>query len=148
MNTAHMKQLLNIGISTEELNVADSILKATVSYPTAAKPPVNAERDASRLVYFGFRYYSPVLCRWISEDPIRERGGLNLYQFCGNSPVNFRDPWGLKTYGLIVISAGIGVGPAAFEGGQMHAVDFQTGDVHSETMPNGYSTPAEPVQRR
>ena len=47
MNAAHMKQPLNIGISTEELNVADSILKDMVSYPTAAKPPVNAERDAS-----------------------------------------------------------------------------------------------------
>ena len=46
------------------------------------------ERDASGLVYHGFRYYSPVLCRWISEDPIREFGGINLYQFCGNDPVN------------------------------------------------------------
>jgi len=46
------------------------------------------ECDASGLVYYGFRYYSPVLCRWISEDPIREAGGINLYQFCGNNPVN------------------------------------------------------------
>jgi len=49
------------------------------------------ERDASGLVYHGFRYYCPVLCRWISEDPIRERGGLNLYQFCVNNPVNSID---------------------------------------------------------
>jgi RHS repeat-associated protein len=49
------------------------------------------ERDASGLVYHGFRYYSPVLCRWISEDPIREFGGINLYQFCGNNPVNSID---------------------------------------------------------
>ncbi len=52
------------------------------------------ERDASGLVYHGFRYYSPVLCRWISEDPIRESGGFNLYQFCVNNPVNFVDPDG------------------------------------------------------
>jgi len=54
------------------------------------------ERDASGLVYHGFRYYSPVLCRWISEDPIREFGGINLYQFCWNDPVNFSDPDGLR----------------------------------------------------
>ena len=52
------------------------------------------ERDASGLVYYGFRYYSPILCRWISEDPIGEAGGLNLYQFCGNDPVNYIDPTG------------------------------------------------------
>jgi len=56
------------------------------------------ERDSSGLVYHGFRYYSPVLCRWISEDPIRERGGLNLYQFCYNNPVNDIDPTGLDIY--------------------------------------------------
>jgi RHS repeat-associated protein len=52
------------------------------------------ERDASSLVYYGFRYYSPVLCRWITEDPIRESGGLNLYAAFGNNPVNFVDPDG------------------------------------------------------
>ena len=52
------------------------------------------ERDASGLFYHGFRYYSPVLCRWISEDPIGEDGGINLYQFCGNDPVNGIDPYG------------------------------------------------------
>ena len=56
------------------------------------------ERDASGLVYYGFRYYSPVLCRWISEDPIREAGGLNLYQFCGNDPINGIDIWGLRDW--------------------------------------------------
>jgi len=59
------------------------------------------ERDASGLVYFGFRYYSPVLCRWISEDPIRESGGFNLYQFCWNNPVNLVDSWGRSTVEII-----------------------------------------------
>ncbi len=57
------------------------------------------ERDASGLFYFGFRYYSPGLCRWISEDPQGEAGGINLYQFCGNNPVNGVDPWGLQRKG-------------------------------------------------
>ena len=29
--------------------------------------------------------------RWLSEDPIAEDGGLNLYGFCGNNPVSRYD---------------------------------------------------------
>src|SRR3974390_1005934 len=44
--------------------------------------------------YWG-RMYDPNLQRWIQRDPIGEQGGINLYQFVGNSPVNFVDPFGL-----------------------------------------------------
>ena len=40
------------------------------------------------LIYYGARYYSPALGRFLSRDPIEEAGGLNLYAFCGNNPVN------------------------------------------------------------
>ena len=40
-------------------------------------------------------FYNPSTGRWLNRDPIRERGGLNLYGFVGNSPVNRRDPLGL-----------------------------------------------------
>jgi RHS repeat-associated protein len=39
-------------------------------------------------VYYGFRYYAPEMGRWLNRDPIRERGGLNLYRMVGNDPVN------------------------------------------------------------
>ena len=47
------------------------------------------------LYYYSFRHYSPQLNRWLSKDPIGISGGLNLYAFCGNNPVNFVDPHGL-----------------------------------------------------
>jgi len=47
------------------------------------------------LVHFGARWHDPETGRWISKDPILLAGGLNLYAFCGNDPVNFFDPWGL-----------------------------------------------------
>ena len=31
--------------------------------------------DETGLVYYGYRYYSPNLGRWLSRDPIGERGG-------------------------------------------------------------------------
>jgi RHS repeat-associated protein len=42
-----------------------------------------------------FRAYDPNLGRWLSRDPIAEYGGLNLYGYVGNNPVNWRDPSGL-----------------------------------------------------
>ena len=47
------------------------------------------------LVYYGYRYYNPVHGRFISRDPIGERGGLNLYGFVGNDAVNNWDYLGL-----------------------------------------------------
>ena len=40
------------------------------------------------LVYYGYRYLSTELGRWISRDPIGEEGGVNLYGMVGNDAVN------------------------------------------------------------
>jgi RHS repeat-associated protein len=36
--------------------------------------------------------------RWLTRDPIGERGGLNLYGFVGNNPMSFVDPYGLDSF--------------------------------------------------
>ena len=43
------------------------------------------------LYYYGYRYYSPELGRWLTRDPIEEDGGDNLYAFCENNGVNKYD---------------------------------------------------------
>ena len=50
----------------------------------------------SGLVYYGYRFYSPNLARWLTRDPLEEQGGLNLYGFCGNAAVDRFDPYGLS----------------------------------------------------
>jgi len=45
--------------------------------------------------YYGYRYYSPGLGRWINRDPVYELGGLNIYAFVGNSGVEMYDVLGL-----------------------------------------------------
>ncbi|MCP4398420.1 MAG: RHS repeat-associated core domain-containing protein, partial [bacterium] len=47
------------------------------------------------LYYYGYRYYSPELGRWIHRDPIEESGGQNLYGFAGNDPIGGIDVVGL-----------------------------------------------------
>jgi RHS repeat-associated protein len=50
---------------------------------------------ASGAYFYLYRMYSPELRRWVNQDPIGEAGGMNLYGFVGNSPVNYVDPYGL-----------------------------------------------------
>ncbi|MGH7964849.1 MAG: RHS repeat-associated core domain-containing protein [Candidatus Binatia bacterium] len=66
---------------------------------------------ATGLYYYRARYYHPVLQRFISEDPIRFRGGdVNLYGYVLNSPVNGVDPTGLFVLGFgCEISGGFGL---------------------------------------
>ncbi|MCO5043845.1 MAG: RHS repeat-associated core domain-containing protein [Kiritimatiellae bacterium] len=49
--------------------------------------------------YYGFRYYSPQLGRWLNRDRIGERGGLNLYSFVKNNAPNGIDLLGLRKEG-------------------------------------------------
>lgn len=56
------------------------------------------EYDAeSRLYYYRARYYSPDLGRFLSPDPVGYTGGgVNLYTYVSNDPVNFTDGLGLS----------------------------------------------------
>lgn len=47
------------------------------------------------LAYYGLRYYSPSLGRFINRDPSEEKGGLNLYAFVKNNSINEIDYLGL-----------------------------------------------------
>ena len=46
-------------------------------------------------VLCGHRWYDPNNGRWLSRDPSGYKGGINLYGYCANDPVNRCDPRGL-----------------------------------------------------
>jgi RHS repeat-associated protein len=46
------------------------------------------QHQSSALLLAPFRAYSPQLGRWLSRDPGTEAGGLNLYSYAGNDPLN------------------------------------------------------------
>jgi RHS repeat-associated protein len=55
------------------------------------------EGGAAGLYYVRNRWYDPDVGRFISEDPSGLRGGINLYTFGRNDPVNYADPLGLRS---------------------------------------------------
>jgi RHS repeat-associated protein len=51
--------------------------------------------QASGLDLTWFRAYDASLGRWLTRDPIGENGGINIYAYVLNNPVNGADPQGL-----------------------------------------------------
>jgi len=83
---------------------------ATYDYDPYGKPTRNTASGSTRADYryaglfyhapsglylTHYRAYDPVTARWLSRDPVGERGGVNLYTYVGNSPLAFIDPIGL-----------------------------------------------------
>jgi len=63
------------------------------------------EDDGTGLYYYRARYYSPILNRFLSEDPLLQSHcvsrtsilkNINAYSYVDDNPVNFTDPMGLE----------------------------------------------------
>ena len=96
--------------SVREVVDDSGALKARYSYdPWGRRSKIEGEEDfevefgytghhfheESKLHLTWYRAYDAGLGRWLSADPIAEAGGLNLYGYVGNDPVNSWDPLGL-----------------------------------------------------
>ena len=68
------------------------------------------------LHYNYHRYYDPEIGRYLTPDPIGLDGGINLYSYAGNNPINAIDPNGLLSiygsYGAAVFAGTGGQTPA------------------------------------
>jgi RHS repeat-associated protein len=61
------------------------------------------------LYNFGYRWYHPGHGRFINRDPIGEEGGINLYAYVGNDPVNRWDWmgwWCFDIYEIVEVTGG------------------------------------------
>lgn len=83
----------------------DSFGKLTASTGTLANPFqfTGREFDPESGAYeYRARYYDTSAGRFVSEDPIGFKGGINKYPYVLNNPTMFNDPTGLDTVVIIV----------------------------------------------
>ena len=68
--------------------------------------------SAGAFSVFRNRLYDPATGRWTQEDPIGVAGGVNLYQFNGNNPATYTDPFGFCP-GCVLAAAALGAAGSA-----------------------------------
>ncbi|MHC1725921.1 MAG: RHS repeat-associated core domain-containing protein [Syntrophobacteraceae bacterium] len=87
-----------------------NIIAKTGSLDQPFKFSTKAYEERTGLSYYGFRFYSAGLGRWVTRDPLGEAGGVNLYGFVNNDPLNGLDSFGLYNY----YKGALGVGMALY----------------------------------
>jgi RHS repeat-associated protein len=65
-----------------------------------------------------YRFYDPANGRWLNRDPSGYDGGINLYNYVGNSPTDGNDPSGLYTE--LPVPPWLGPAGQDIEPGELH----------------------------
>jgi RHS repeat-associated protein len=94
-----------VALVDEKANLVQSNEYSAFGEALSGRDSVNAFRfvggsggqtdDSTGLVYFWNRWFDPSIGRWVSEDPIGQAGGVNLYGYVKNRPSDFIDSFGL-----------------------------------------------------
>lgn len=92
-------------------------------------------------LYYGLRYYDPENGRWLNQDSIGEKGGLNLYNFVRNAPTVHIDPFGQNIFGTAC--AGFREMIKIITDNFQKTIDEALEDINTET---GIDTPSEAVK--
>jgi RHS repeat-associated protein len=88
------------------------------------------------LHYNWHRFYDPETGRYVSADPIGLDGGINLYAYVENDPVNWVDPWGLLAIGVSA-GGGSGIGTGSNSSGTPNYGSASTGVVFGSSTEGG-----------
>jgi len=83
-------------------------------------------------------FYNPSTGRWLSRDPIAERGGLNLYGFVNNNAGSWIDPYGAR--GISPINAHLDDGDDSLD--HIPGLDTPTRNPKPPTPPTPTPTPS------
>jgi len=105
---------------------------------------------ATGLIHFRMRWYDSETGRWISKDPILLEGGLNVYAFCGNDPINRTDPSGLCEVFVYpsIIGPVFPLEPVQHDDGYWDRYFRITDPLMINPLPILFGTPIAPIPKR
>ena len=110
------------------------------------------ERDSQTgLIYYRARWYDPSQGRFISEDPAGFAGGLNMYAYVSNNPVNKTDPSGLYEIDVhYYLTYFLALKTGCFKDWQANTIanEDQGTDEDSNTLPGLGDTEQQRMQNR
>jgi RHS repeat-associated protein len=76
------------------------------------------DAETNGLYYFRARHYSPMLGRFFQVDPIGYQGGINIYAYVNNDPLNLIDPFGFgPSYGQSFLQGSVNAAPGTYYAG-------------------------------
>ncbi len=105
--------------------------------------------DATGLLYYRARWYDPQLGRFLTEDPAGLIGGLNLYGYVSQDPINSTDPSGLyelDVHYYLTWFLAIKTGCFSDEAARQIAEANQRTDENPDTSPAFGDTPKQRLQ--
>jgi RHS repeat-associated protein len=86
--------------------------------------------DQETGIHYNFqRDYKPPLGRYIQSDPIRLRGGNNLFAYASQQPINEADSFGLVNWNVKSLGGGKGIGESF--GFSIDILEFTSGCVNN-----------------
>jgi RHS repeat-associated protein len=102
----------------------------------------------SGMYYYGYRFYDPILQRWLNWDPLQEDSGINLYRFGLHNPNLYVDALGLAilqngTDVPIIVGGGAGPGEGHNPGNMVFVVLPPGGTIGAPNPMPGYPTPED-----
>jgi len=72
------------------------VTASTGSVANSLKFTARESDSETGLYYYRARYFDPSAGRFVNEDPSGTSGGINLFEYVLNNPVNLYDPTGLR----------------------------------------------------
>ncbi|MEK6280582.1 MAG: RHS repeat-associated core domain-containing protein [Acidobacteriota bacterium] len=95
-NVAQWSDASGSGLANHLFSAHGSTLSPSLTSPFGYKAQFGYYTDSETgLHLLTHRYYDPSAGRFLTRDPISYVGGVNLYSYTANNPVNFMDPTGL-----------------------------------------------------
>ena len=58
--------------------------------------------DETMTIYFNYRHFVSAMGRWLNRDPMEELGGVSLYLYGGNEPLNGIDIRGMALWDVVI----------------------------------------------